>query len=69
MNEELKRVRDRLRKENQTRGRLAEVARATGVSPRTLYNVVHSEQNLHLATLDKLSAFFKKADKKAVVKT
>lgn len=66
MNEELKRVRDRLRKENQTRGRLAEVARATGVSPRTLYNLVHSDQNPHLATLDKLTTYFKKSDRKAL---
>lgn len=64
MNDELQRVRNRLRQENMKRGALAVVASGSGVSSRTIYNVMHSPGDPHIATVDKLAAYFKKVDKK-----
>lgn len=68
MNDQLQQVRDKLRKANTKRGAMAEVARDSGVSSRTIFNLLHpgaGDYKPNLATLDKLDTYFKKISRKA----
>lgn len=66
MNDQLQQVRARLKKASHTHGELTAIAGGSGVSSRTIYNLMNkSDCNPNLATLDKLAAYFKKADRKA----
>jgi DNA-binding phage protein len=62
---DLQAVRARLRKAGQTRGLLAQIAKGSSVSERTIYNLIHSDGSPNLATLDKLVAYFKREDRRA----
>jgi DNA-binding phage protein len=65
MNEQLQQVLARLKKARLQRGQLARIAEDSGVTSRTIYNLMHKDCRPNLATLDKLLAYFKKADRKA----
>ena len=62
---DLQTVRTKLREAGKKRGELALIAAESGVSPRTIYNLTHSDKGANLATLDKLLAYFKKAERRA----
>lgn len=54
----------RLQHERGTFGRIAQIGRESGVTPRTLYLLMSGKREPSAATSDKLAAYFKKADKK-----
>ena len=62
---DLQAVRARLRKAGAKRGVLTEIASGSGVSSRTIYNLIHSDASPNMATIDKLLAYFKREDRKA----
>lgn len=68
MNQQLQEIVARLRKASHTHGELAGIAQASGVSSRTIYNLLHKDSKPNLATLEKLEAHFKKADRKKIAK-
>lgn len=65
MSEQLYDVRAKLRAARQKHGEMAKIALASGVTYRTLYNLLNTTKSPNVATLDKLSAYFKKQARKA----
>lgn len=63
MNEELQKIVKRLNEAKQTRGLLTRIATDSGISYRTIYAVMVGAKP-SLGTVEKLSAYFKKQDKK-----
>lgn len=64
MDEELQGIVKRLGEAKNQRGRLTRIATDSGVSYRTIYAVMIGSKP-SLGTVEKLSAYFKKADRKA----
>lgn len=65
MSQELQGIVTRLTEAKTQRGRLKQIAGASGVSYRTIYSLMHDQPPVaSAATVDKLTAYFKKADKK-----
>lgn len=64
MSEQLQELQRRLFAAKEQRGRLTEIAAGAGITYRTLYAVMQPDCKPSAATVDKLSAYFKKADKK-----
>ena len=69
MNEQLQAVKARLKKASLQRGELSAIASQSGVTTRTIYNLMHDVGRPNLATLEKLAAHFKKTDKKLAKET
>lgn len=66
MSQELQCIINRLSEAKTQRGRLTQIANGSGVSYRTIYSLMHAASPVaSAATVDKLSAYFKKADKRA----
>lgn len=65
MNDQATQVVQRLQHERGTYGRIAQIAKDSGVTSRTLYLLMAGKRAPSAPTLDKLSAYFKKADRKA----
>lgn len=66
MNQELQGIVKRLREAKEQRGRLKQIATGSGVSYRTIYSIMNIEPPIaSAATMDKLAAYFQKADRKA----
>lgn len=55
----------RLQDERGTYGRIAKIGKESGVTARTLYLLMSGKREPSASTLDKLTAYFKKADKRA----
>lgn len=58
-------VRERLTQASATHGELARIARESEVTYRTLFNVMKGQRKTSEPTIEKLSAYFKKADRRA----
>lgn len=65
MSEQLENVLGRLRRAKLERGRLTRIATDTGISYRTIYGMMRAKQTPTSTTLDKLTAYFKKEDRRA----
>lgn len=66
MNQDLQGIVNRLAEAKEQRGRLTQIAAGSGVSYRTIYSLLHAAAPVaSAATVDKLLAYFKKADKRA----
>ena len=65
MTQDLQGIIRRLTQAKTQRGRLTQIAIGSGVSYRTIYSLMHDADPVaSAATMDKLSAYFKKIDKK-----
>lgn len=58
-------VRGKLEEARKERGRIAIVARETCTDRRTVLAILGNRREPQAATIDKLSAYFKKADRRA----
>lgn len=58
-------VLDRLAKAKGERGRLTQIAAATGISYRTIYGMMHAKQRPTATTIGRLLAYFRREDRKA----
>lgn len=58
-------VLDRLTQAKAERGRLTQIAAATGISYRTIYGMMHAKQRPTATTIARLLNYFKKIDRKA----
>lgn len=65
MNEQLKEIQRRLVEAKTQRGRLKQIAEETGISSRTVYGTMQANASPSASTLDALTAYFKKIDRKA----
>lgn len=66
MNKQLQYIQSRLAEAKDQRGRLTKVAAETGISYRTIYGAMQQDASPSASTLDKLTDYFKKLDRKAV---
>lgn len=64
MSEQLKEIQRRLAEAKGQRGRLTEIAKETDISYRTIYGAMQEDARPSAPTLDKLTAYFKKYDRK-----
>lgn len=65
MNEQLRVIQQRLAEAKKQRGRLTEIAAGASITYRTVYSVMKSDASPSAQTLDKLTAYFKKLDRRA----
>lgn len=67
MTYDLQGILNRLNEAKEQRGRLTQIAQASGVSYRTIYGLMHPKEGapkISAATYDKLAAHFDSVDKK-----
>ena len=64
MNQQLQDIQRRLILAKEQRGRLTQIAKETSISTRTLYSTMKPDATPSAATLDSLTAYFKKLDRK-----
>lgn len=64
MNEQLQYIQERLAEAKKQRGRLTQIAGDTGISYRTIYGAMQADASPSAPTLDTLTAYFKKLDRK-----
>lgn len=65
MNEQALKLVRRLQDERGTYGRIAQIAKASGVTARTLYKLMANEHAPSITTIDKLATYFRKEDRRA----
>lgn len=65
MSEQLSAMRAKLQRAKAKRGELAKIAQASGITARTLYNLMNTDASPNLSTLDKLEKYFKREQRRA----
>jgi predicted transcriptional regulator len=64
MNEQVAQIAARLKTESEIRGNITKIAKESGLTARTLQKVIGGHSP-NVVTLDKLVAYFRKADRRA----